>query len=173
MIQADNILLRALEPEDIDLLYEWENDMSLWEVSNTLTPFSKHQLQEYIKNAKLDLYQTKQLRLIICGRINQLWQTVGLLDLFDFDPYHNRGGLGITIHRQYRQQKWAQKALQVFITYSFDYLGMQQLYANIGINNQASITLFESLGFVLSGRKKKWRKTASGYMDELFYQKFK
>ena len=32
--------LRPLEPDDIDLLYHWENSMEIWEVSNTKTPFS-------------------------------------------------------------------------------------------------------------------------------------
>ena len=38
MINDDIIRLRALEPEDLECLYQWENDMDLWEVSDTLTP---------------------------------------------------------------------------------------------------------------------------------------
>ncbi|WP_227625579.1 hypothetical protein [Geofilum rubicundum] len=41
MIQNDEVLLRAVEPGDVDLLYDWENRMELWPVSNTLAPFSK------------------------------------------------------------------------------------------------------------------------------------
>jgi diamine N-acetyltransferase len=37
-----NVRLRALEPDDIDLLYDWENNMEIWHVSNTLEPFSKY-----------------------------------------------------------------------------------------------------------------------------------
>ena len=78
-----DVALRALEPEDIDLLYKWENDMEIWEVSNTLTPFSKHQLKTYIELAQLDIYQTKQLRLIVEGTNEDgECSTVGLIDLF-------------------------------------------------------------------------------------------
>ncbi len=65
MIRNDKIILRALEPADADLLYQWENQMELWSVSNTLTPFSRHQIITYINQISLDIYQTKQLRLMI------------------------------------------------------------------------------------------------------------
>jgi len=171
MIEVDGIVLRALEPEDVDLLYEWENDMKLWVVSNTLTPFSKYQLRQYIENSKLNIFQTKQLRLIVDVKDADAVSTIGMIDLFDFDPFHGRGGVGIVIHSSYRGKGYAKKALSAFIDYCFDYLHLHQLYANIISDNKASILLFESVGFELSGRKKEWVKTLSGYEDELFFQR--
>ena len=40
-MQDENILIRALEPEDLEYLYKWENDMDLWDVSDTLTPYPR------------------------------------------------------------------------------------------------------------------------------------
>ncbi len=171
MIEADGIVLRALEPEDVELLYEWENDMKLWVVSNTLTPFSKYQLKHYIENSKLNLFQTKQLRLIIEVKEGENLFTAGMIDLFDFDPFHNRGGVGIVIHSSLRGKGYAKRALSVFVEYCFGYLHLHQLYANILTDNKASISLFESEGFELTGTKREWRKTTKGYVDELFYQK--
>ena len=34
--------LRALEPEDLEFLFEIENNESFWEVSHTQVPFSKY-----------------------------------------------------------------------------------------------------------------------------------
>ena len=45
-IQTEHIYLRALEPIDLELLYTCENDRLVWKVSNTITPFSKHILQQ-------------------------------------------------------------------------------------------------------------------------------
>jgi len=171
MIEDDDIVLRALEPEDVDLLYDWENDMKIWVVSNTLTPFSKYQLKQYIENSKLNIYQTKQLRLIIEVKDKDASLPVGMIDLFDFDPFHSRGGVGIIIHSSYREKGYAKKALSLFLDYCFGYLGLNQLYANIMVDNTASISLFESLGFQLSGIKRDWQKTTTGFVDELFYQK--
>jgi len=171
MIEGEGIVLRALEPEDVDLLYRWENDMKLWVVSNTLTPFSKYQLKKYIETSKLNLFQTRQLRLMIDIVDDSGTVTVGMIDLFDFDPFHGRGGLGIVIHSEYRGKGYAKKALNTFTDYCFGYLHLHQLYANILKDNEVSIALFESVGFELSGRKKEWVRTFSGYVDELFFQK--
>ncbi|MCG8579839.1 MAG: GNAT family N-acetyltransferase [Bacteroidales bacterium] len=165
---ADEIALRALEPEDIDLLYKWENDMKIWEVSNTLTPFSKHQLVKYIEQAQLDVFQTKQLRLIIESETTK--EIIGMIDLFDFDGFHQRGGVGIIIHEDHRQKGYAFEALQLFTDYCFKHLGINQLYANISVNNKGSLALFEKVGFELVGVKKKWRKTKDGFTDECLYQ---
>jgi diamine N-acetyltransferase len=64
MINGKNILLRALEPSDIDLMYEWENDTDFWPVSGTLTPFSRYTMEQFVKGAQ-DIYVNKQLRLAI------------------------------------------------------------------------------------------------------------
>ncbi len=168
-MKTDELVLRALEPNDIDLLYHWENDMKIWEVSNTLTPFSRHQLKAYVEQAQLDIYQTKQLRLVI--ELDPSHTAVGMIDLFDFDGYHQRGGIGIIIHENFRKKGYAAEALEMFVAYCFNVLGLKQVYANISLLNKASIRLFESAGFQLIGTKKAWRKTKEGFVDELMYQR--
>lgn len=98
-----SIRLRALEPEDLECLYKWENDMDLWEVSDTLTPFSLFTLKKYIETCHLDIYTTKQLRLMI-ERVDTN-ERIGLVDLYDFDPYHQRAGIGIMIHNTENQKQ--------------------------------------------------------------------
>ena len=78
------VRLRALEPEDVDILYRWENDIDVWKVSNTIAPFSKYILRQFIENQKYDIYETKQLRLIIEALETQ--KPVGTIDLFDVLP---------------------------------------------------------------------------------------
>src|ERR1043166_7160915 len=93
-LHCETISLRALEPSDIDLLYQWENDTDSWLVSNTTTPFSRFVLEQYIATAHLDIYTSKQLRLMVCNPENK---AVGCIDLFDFEPLHLRAGIGILI----------------------------------------------------------------------------
>lgn len=169
-LKHGKITLRPLEPGDIDLLYEWENNMAIWELSNTKTPFSRHILAQYLVEAAKDIYETKQLRLIIQ---NEKEEAVGAVDLFDFDPYHQRAGVGILIYNvSDRHKGYATDALAALSTYSFEILGLSQLYANITSENTNSIKLFEKSGFVCSGTKKRWMKTISGWKDEHIFQKF-
>ncbi|MFO7658228.1 MAG: GNAT family N-acetyltransferase [Bacteroidales bacterium] len=166
------IFLRALEPEDIDLLYKWENDESVWKVSNTIAPFSKHILRKYLENAHLDIFEAKQLRLIIdvAGEAGK-FKPVGAIDLFEFDPFHNRAGIGILIGEAGERRKgYASAALDKTIEYAFVTLHLHQLFCNIGEDNPESLKLFEKKGFKVAGVKKEWLKTKDGYKDVFFMQ---
>ena len=74
------VRLRAMEPEDLDMLYHIENDRSLWNVSATNVPYSRYALHNYIADAKNDIYIDGQVRLII---ENEQQETVGVIDLVD------------------------------------------------------------------------------------------
>lgn len=169
MISYGKIILRALEPDDVDLLYQWENNMEIWDVSNTKIPFSKYILTKYLNDSVKDIYELKQLRLIIQ---NENILPVGAVDLFDFDPYHLRAGVGILIHKKdHRNMGYANDTLEALSEYALNMLGLKQLYANIAYDNTASIHLFEKAGFEKAGIKKFWLKTVDGWKDEILYQK--
>ncbi len=169
MLKSENILLRALEPSDVDLLFKWENDTSIWHVSNTLTPFSKHVLQQYVDNSHLDLYTTKQLRLIIDDHQNK--KSFGCIDLFDFEPYHKRAGIGVLIsNAEDRNKGFAKEALNLLINYCFSKLNLHQLYCNITVDNEASLKLFTQFGFEIIGSKKQWIWDGDDWKDEYLLQ---
>lgn len=90
-------------PEDVNILYKWENDTEIWKVSNTVAPFSKHMLRQFIENQQRDIYETRQLRLIIESKADG--KPVGAIDLFDLDPYNCRAGVGILIYDQRDQRQ--------------------------------------------------------------------
>jgi len=167
-LQGKHIKLRALEPEDLEFLYQVENQTVFWEVSHTQTPFSKFLLKQYLENAHQDIYEAKQLRLII--EKTQPTVSVGMIDLFDFNPQHQRAGIGIMIHNDFQRQGFASEALQLLIQYCFKHLNLHQLYATITPDNQRSITLFTQQGFKKTGERKDWIYTNGIYKNELIFQ---
>lgn len=168
-LKGINIFLRALEPEDLEFVYAIENDESIWDVSNTQTPYSKFLIRQYLENAHQDIYEAKQLRLAICK--NDTFGAVGLIDLFDFDPVNNRAGIGILIQNEInRGNGIGKEALGLLIDYSFKQLQLHQLYANIGINNEASLNLFITFGFQKIGVKKDWIYSNNSFHDEAIFQ---
>ena len=168
-LENKTIRLRALEPKDLDILYSWENDMSIWYLSNTQIPFSKYTLKNYIKNSLLDIYTAKQLRLII--ELKQDPRPLGAIDLFDFDPFHLRAGVGILIGKtDDREKGYASEALQTLIEYSFSTFGLKQLYCSITEDNDQSLKLFIKYGFVITGQKKAWIKKDNMWLTEFFLQ---
>jgi diamine N-acetyltransferase len=168
-LKGDTIYLRALEPNDLEFVYAMENDQSIWEVSNTQTPYSRFLVKQYLENAHQDIYEAKQLRLAICQ--DQDFPAIGLIDLFDFDPKNNRAGVGIVIlGQENRNQNIGSEALELLIHYSFYNLNLHQLYANIGTENSASIALFTKFGFEKIGVKKDWVLVNGSYKDEAIFQ---
>lgn len=163
--------LRALEPKDLDFLYVLENDTEIWEISNTLKPYSRAVLKNYLENAHRDIYEVKQLRLCIC---NPKDESVGFIDLFDFDPKHGRAGIGIIILNTANRNKGVgAEALSLLLEYTFSVLELHQVYANILEDNLVSIHLFEKLGFQRVGVKKDWIRWDGKFKNELLYQKLK
>jgi diamine N-acetyltransferase len=168
-LKGKRIFLRALEPEDLDFIYKIENDETIWNVSNTNTPYSKFLIRQYLENAHQDIYEAKQLRLAIC--INNTSEAIGLIDLFDFDPKNNRAGIGIIVkENQNRNSGYGTESLGLLIDYSFSRLNLYQLFANIDPQNSVSVKLFIKFGFQKIGIKKHWNLVNGNYQDESLYQ---
>lgn len=166
---GETIYLRALEPEDLEFLYLVENDENIWHVSNTQTPYSKFLIRQYLQNAHQDIYEAKQLRLVICESESD--KTIGLIDLFDFDPKNQRAGIGILIHNtNQRGHGFGNQALNLLISYCFNQLQIHNLYANIGTENEKSLHLFATFGFEKVGIRKEWNYIGNQYEDEVIFQ---
>ncbi|TXD46489.1 GNAT family N-acetyltransferase [Polaribacter sp. IC073] len=170
-LEGPNINLRALEPEDLDFLYNIENNESFWEISHTQTPFSKFILRQYLENAHLDIFEAKQLRLLIEDKSTK--RQLGMIDVFDFNPQHKRAGIGILIHPDFQQNGYASEALSVLINYAFSHLNLHQLYANITSDNAKSISLFTKHKFEKVGVKKEWILSEGKFKDEILFQLIK
>ena len=163
------VFLRALELSDVQTLYAFENDTTIWNVSDTVMPYSSFALEQYVlASLDADIYSTKQLRLVICTCSDG--KAIGLVDLFDFQPKHRRAYIGLLIDEKYRQNGYASEALQLLTNYAFSTLNLHQLACNLMQNNTASIKLFEKYGFTLAGTKKEWYLADGKWVDECTYQ---
>lgn len=168
-LENEWLQLRALEPEDTDLLYKWENDSSLWQIGNTLTPYSKFAIDEYLKEARLDIFATRQLRLMI--QTKNTMETIGIVDLYDFDPHNRRAGIGILIDTKYQRKGIAYQALQIMEKYAFEFLHFHQLYAHIPEKNQVSLKLFSKLGYKPTGVLNEWLYVGKEWLNVTIMQK--
>ena len=74
-LSGKNINLRPLEPEDLEFIYEIENNEDLWELSSTQTPYSRFLIKQYLDNAHRDIYEVKQLRLVIETKEEEAFET--------------------------------------------------------------------------------------------------
>jgi diamine N-acetyltransferase len=170
MLKTEKIHLRAPELTDLEQIFLWENDQELWHLSNTLLPFSRFSIEQYILNEQEDIYSKKQARFIIAGENKMKDTLVGAIDLFDFDPKNQRAGIGILIDKKYRNKGFASQALALLIEYSFNLLNLRQLYCSILKQNEESLGLFQKHGFSIIGIKKDWIILNNEWQDEYLLQ---
>ena len=167
-LKGENIYLRALEPEDLDFVFTIENDETIWQLSETQTPYSRFLIKQYLDNAQQDIYEAKQLRLVISSNQNE---TLGLIDIFDFDFKNKRAGVGILIAaKTNRGHGYGKEALSLLVNYCFTKLDLHQLYCNILEGNMTSLNLFKNEGFEIVGLKKDWIHNTEGYRGEYLLQ---
>lgn len=167
-LTGKKVYLRALEPEDLDFVHKIENDESFWEISSTQTPYSKFLIRQYLENAHRDIYDIKQLRLVISTKRHR---TVGLIDVFDLDPKDRRAAIGILIaDKKDRKKGYGSESLALLCDYCFKHLGLHQVYANVAEENRDSMRVFENNGFRKVGLKKDWTLFNGEFKDEFLYQ---
>lgn len=164
-----SIYLRAVEPSDVDTLYIWENDESLWPVSLTTTPVSRFQLDEYVRNNASDIYAERQLRLMIVEAETDT--TVGTVDITDFNPHDRRAGVGLFIAAPYRRRGYARQALRLIDEYVSRTLGIHQLWAVVAIDNDASLSMLRACGYNSAGRLRSWLLRDGRYVDVVLFQR--
>jgi diamine N-acetyltransferase len=167
-LKGEHIYLRALEPEDLDFIHDIENNQDIWEISNTITPYSKFLIKQYLEQAHKDIFEVKQLRLVICD-YNDV--SLGMIDVFDFDFKNRRAGIGILINDSANRQKgYGKEALQLLTSYCKSHLDLHQLYCNVSEENEHSLKLFKQQGFEIIGLKKDWNYVHGSYKNEYLLQ---
>ena len=165
-IKNDILALRSAEPDDAEQIYLWENDRDIWRISGTHVPYSRFQIEQFLLGNN-DLPSQKQLRLMI-DLPNR--QTIGCIDIFDYDAFNSRAGLGILIDKAFRQQGYAKAALALCTEYLFKDVMLHQVYCSIDACNTESQKLFLGQGFEQCGQRKDWIRTAERYIDVYEYQ---
>jgi diamine N-acetyltransferase len=168
-LSNERIILRAMEPEDLEMMYEMENDPSLWEISSFSAPYSRYVLRQYIESTQYDIFADKQLRLIIVRRADDA--RLGTIDITDFTAIHSRGGIGIAIRGAYRGQGYGNDALQLLCEYAFEFLSIHQLYAHVEATNTQCVQLFTRCGFTKCGILRHWLLIEGQWRDALLLQK--
>jgi diamine N-acetyltransferase len=162
-LENKTLLLRALEPEDLDVLYEWENNPELWKYGSTLMPYSKFALRDYLTNSLQGIVHSRQLRLMAIEKKSGI--PIGTVDLFDYDPIHQRAGIGILVDTHYRRKGFGTEILLLTANYAFNTLHLNQLFAYIPVSNTNSFDLFRKCGYEQAGILKSWLKTSACYED--------
>lgn len=194
LLSGEKVTLREMRAEDLDRIYDWENRSELWYLGDIHEPLTKEQTADFISRTTGDIYLDGQLRLMIETNISEpslraergnlpdsetdhhaplaMTQTIGCIDLFDFDQHNQRAGVGILIaEKENREKGLAKEALNLLTNYCFEVLNFKQLYCHITVDNETSLHLFSACGYKEAGRNKDWVKKGNVFIDAVFMQR--
>jgi diamine N-acetyltransferase len=164
MLQSSSVFLRALEPEDLELLYTIENDTTVWSVSSERSHYSKFALKQYLASQPANIFQQGELRLVICESLTN--KSVGLIDLTNFSPIDRRAEISICLLDDYRGRGYAKDAIVGIEKYAAEVLRLDFLYAQVSkTTNPASMKLFESLAYAEVAVLPAWHYGKNGHED--------
>ena len=164
-----DIKLRAMELEDLDLLYTIENDMTMWDVCTSNVPYSKAALTEFITRNTSDIYADRQMRLIV---ENGVGSPVGIVDILNFEPRYGRAEVGVVIMKEHRLHGYTAAALRQLVQYAINVIHLHQLYAIVSTDNHSSMALFQNEGFKPTAELKDWIRTGNDYKNAVVMQLF-
>lgn len=144
------VYLRPLEPEDLSLLYTIENDMEIWDSSNTNGPYSRYALKQYIASAK-PICESGEIRMVadLTPPLaeKETYQPIGLVDLTNYTAFDARAEVSIALIKKYRHKGLGIQALKKIENYATKWLRIHLLYAHIVESNTISLRMFEKAGY--------------------------
>ena len=167
MLKSSKLKLRAVEPEDLDLMYLIENDTELWPCGQASAPFSYYALKQYIAESSNDFFHDRQLRLVLETAEGT---SVGFVDLQNYDPLHHRAEVGIVVVPEQQRKGLATEALGLLAKYVSSHLGVHQLYALVPEDNTASVALFTKCGYKETATLQDWLNSPKGWQSVVVYQ---
>ena len=168
LLSNEKITLRAMESSDIDTIYAWENTPALWTVSDTVAPYSREAITEYVNGCANDIYTNRQLRLVIT--LTATGEAIGTVDFLNFNPIHNRAELGVFIAEKYQGQGLASETMKIVNNYAANGLGLRQLYVYVPEDNAASLAMIRHSGFQEVGILQNWIKQGRTYHNAILLQ---
>lgn len=98
-------------------------------------------------------------------------EVVGVVDLFNYDAADQRAEFGLFIDPQKRGQGFGRASAIALLDYCREVLKLHQLVCDIAVDNQASLSLFDSVGFTRCGILKEWTSSPQGWTDAVRMQK--
>lgn len=168
-MQNEIVTLRALEPSDLDFIYNLENDIDNFEFGNSsISSISKYTLSQYIENAHQNIVEAGQYRWVIVEKSSN--KSIGIVDLYEYDGINQRAGVGIIVNKQYREKGFASSVMELLIKYSESTLNLNSLFCQIEVGNNKSEELFLKFNFEKTGEFKQWNIRGSKKYNVNFYQ---
>lgn len=166
----NKVTLRALEPEDLELLYTIENDTEVWEVSSSRVNYSKFAIKKYLAEQPQEIAVAGEVRLAITDRDSK--KAIGVIDLTNYSATNRSAEIGISLLKSERGKGYGQAAIKEIEQYAKAHLNMRMLYAYTSADStSAGKNLFLACKYIPVATLPEWYFSNGEYIDLTIFKK--
>ena len=168
MILGAVVGLRAIEPEDLDLLVTWRNTSTLRQYFREYRELTRRDQEAWYQRVTTD---PGTLMLAIVDRSAEQSPLVGATGLCYIDWVQRSAELSLYIGRDelYVDDRLAPDALAVLTNYAFEELALHRLWTEVYSFDDRKTRLYENFGFKLEGQHRDSHFARGRWHDSLYY----
>ena len=169
MIEFENISLKPVEIDDLELLNKWKNDEKKFKyLGGGYRPISISQQKKWIEKLVENTFENQ--RYII---LDENDNKIGFIGLYNISPIHRTCSLGLYIGEKESWRKGiATRAYKALENYSKKYLNIRKIHLEVVEKNECAVNLYKKLGFEVCGKYTSERFIDGNYENLLIMDKF-
>lgn len=164
LARGEHVALGVLTADVLPLCERWFNDLR---VSRTLG-VNWHPLTTQIKGRHLDTILTSESPSLIVYELEAM-QPIGLTGLDNIDSAHGTAEFSIVIGEP---SAWGKglgtEVTRLMLAYSFDVLGLYNVWLQVSANNPGAIRAYEKAGFKVIGVRRRSVRIGRELLDDVY-----
>lgn len=168
-LETEKFKLRKLKKDDAKDIWDIYQNKDI--ITYDRAPFIRDQdsSRDFIEELG-ELYE-ERIRIDWAIEDKHISKVIGLIVLFNISLVDSRAEVGYVLNKDFTNRGIMKYILRWLVDFSFNYVGIHKLEANININNIASIKVCEGAGFEKEGIRKAhcFNKRTGTYMDNYVY----
>ena len=164
-IYGQKVMLRAMEPEDMEMLRETVNDPEIERmVGGWSFPVSAYAQKKWYDDAVMD--RNSQRYVIV---VQNTGEAIGLINLVDIDWKNRTAFHGIKLKSNApKGQGYATDAVMALEWYAFEQLNLNRLDGSCIVYNEASQRLYDKCGVKVEGIRRQAVFKDGQYFDQQY-----
>jgi RimJ/RimL family protein N-acetyltransferase len=160
-LETENIELKTVEREDLELLQEIGNHSELRKYSPSSTPVNMEKQVEIFENL---ICSDNNIFLLICTE-----EPIGWINLKNIDKDSGKAEIGLRILPEHQKKGYGTEAGKKMIKYGFKQLRLHRIYSRTFSFNTAAKNLMKKLDMTHEGRHRKEEFKNGEYQDVEYY----
>ncbi|MEW4283331.1 GNAT family N-acetyltransferase [Priestia koreensis] len=148
-IETERLVLRELVEQDAPALYDYFSDKHVLAYYGMEPLQSLHEAKAMIENFNAMVEKKQGMRLAIVEK--ESGETIGTCGFHNYAPRHKRAEIGYELAPSHWGKGLATEAVEALVTHLFTTYDLSRIGAVVFIENVASRTLLQKIGFQEEG----------------------